>query len=75
MQSVLQFTAQQFGRAIVMPNLFDPITSTSKAEVYRREIIEALGNLKIKSNFDVNLRETVEWYKFCLLYTSDAADE
>ena len=49
MKSVLQFTAQQFGRAIVMPNLFDPITLTSKAEVYRREIIEALGNLKIKS--------------------------
>ena len=52
MQSVLQFTAQQFGRAIVMPNLFEPITSTSRAEVYREEIMEALGILQIKSKFE-----------------------
>ena len=87
MQSVLQFTAQQFGRAIVMPNLFDPITSTSKAEVYRREIIEALGDLKIKSNFeplmtlyltdDTDIKDLREGYKNgalfgCKLYPANS---
>ena len=57
MQSVLQFTAQQFGRAIVMPNLFEPITSTSRAEVYREVIMEALGDLKIKSKFELQVED------------------
>lgn len=40
--SVLPHTAHQFGRAIVMPNLKPPITSTSQAAAYRERILAAL---------------------------------
>jgi dihydroorotase len=39
---VLPYTAQRFGRAIVMPNLKPPITTTAMALAYRSRIIEAL---------------------------------
>jgi dihydroorotase len=37
------FTAQQFGRAIVMPNLVPPITTVAAASAYRDRIREAAG--------------------------------
>ncbi len=40
--AVLPFTAAQFGRAIVMPNLSVPITTTALAEGYRSRIRAAL---------------------------------
>ncbi len=40
--AVAGFTAQQFGRAIVMPNLKPPITTTALAEAYRERILAAL---------------------------------
>jgi dihydroorotase len=42
MASVLGFTAARFGRAIVMPNLKPPVTSTDSAQSYRERILEAL---------------------------------
>jgi len=42
MQSVLPDTAQQFARAIVMPNLKPPVTTTVKALEYRSRILAAL---------------------------------
>jgi len=42
MQSVLPDTARQFGRAIVMPNLSPPITTTAQALEYRARILAAL---------------------------------
>ena len=42
MQSVLPDTARQFARAIVMPNLRPPVTTTEQAGQYRRRILEAL---------------------------------
>ncbi|MDX8400136.1 MAG: dihydroorotase [Gallionellaceae bacterium] len=42
MQSVLPDTARQFGRAIVMPNLRPPITTTAQALEYRARILAAL---------------------------------
>ncbi len=42
MQSVLPDTARQFARAIVMPNLRPPVTSTSQALDYRQRILTAL---------------------------------
>ena len=39
---VAQFTAERFGRAIVMPNLEPAITTTEMAGAYRRRIAEAL---------------------------------
>ena len=40
--SVLPHTARQFGRAIVMPNLKPPITTTAAALAYRERILAAL---------------------------------
>jgi dihydroorotase len=42
LQSVAKFTAQRFGRAIVMPNLRPPITTTEQAGAYRQRILAAL---------------------------------
>jgi dihydroorotase len=42
MQAVLPFTAAQFARAIVMPNLAPPITTTTAALAYRERILAAL---------------------------------
>jgi dihydroorotase len=42
LKSVAHFTAQRFGRAIVMPNLKPAITTTELAHAYRRRIVSAL---------------------------------
>lgn len=42
MQSVLPDTARQFARAIVMPNLRPPVTTTAMAQAYRQRILDAL---------------------------------
>ncbi|MGB9092690.1 MAG: dihydroorotase [Gallionella sp.] len=42
MQSVLPDTARQFARAIVMPNLRPPVTTTEQAQAYRARILAAL---------------------------------
>ena len=40
--AVARFTAAQFGRAIVMPNLKTPVTTTAAAAAYRDRILAAL---------------------------------
>ena len=42
MQAVVADTARQFARAIVMPNLSPPITTTGQALAYRERILAAL---------------------------------
>ncbi|MET0384180.1 MAG: dihydroorotase [Burkholderiaceae bacterium] len=42
MAAVLPYTARQFGRAIIMPNLRPPITTTAQAAAYRRRLLAAL---------------------------------
>jgi dihydroorotase len=42
LSSVVKFTAERFGRAIVMPNLKPAITSTALAAAYRERILAAL---------------------------------
>jgi dihydroorotase len=42
LRAVLKFTAQRFGRAIVMPNLKPAITTTALAQAYRQRIVAAL---------------------------------
>ena len=42
MADVLPHTARQFGRAIVMPNLRPPVTTTAQAAEYRARIVAAL---------------------------------
>jgi len=47
--AVLPDTAHQFARAIVMPNLKPPVTTTELAAAYRQRILSALPN---KSRFE-----------------------
>lgn len=42
MRDVLPHTAARFGRAIVMPNLKPPVTTTDLAQAYRERIVAAL---------------------------------
>jgi dihydroorotase len=42
LKAVLPFTARVFARAIVMPNLKPPVTTTARAKAYRDEILAAL---------------------------------
>ena len=43
LRKVAPFTARQFARAIVMPNLAPPVTSVEAARDYRERIIDATG--------------------------------
>jgi dihydroorotase len=43
LKTVVDFTARQFGRAIVMPNLTPPVTTAAMAQAYRQRIMDALG--------------------------------
>ncbi len=42
LKAVVRFTAERFGRAIVMPNLKSPITTAALAGAYRQRIMAAL---------------------------------
>lgn len=42
MESVVPYTARQFARAIVMPNLSPPVTTTEHAAAYRDRIVAAV---------------------------------
>ncbi len=42
--SVAPHTARQFGRAIIMPNLVPPVTTTEQALAYRERILAAAGD-------------------------------
>ena len=42
MRSVVPYTARQFGRAIVMPNLSPPVTSVEAGAAYRNRILAAV---------------------------------
>ena len=48
LNKVLPYTSQHFARAIVMPNLPSPVTTTADALIYRQEILE---NLPKEHNF------------------------
>ena len=42
LKASLPFTARNFGRAIVMPNLLPPVTTTKDAAAYRERVMKAL---------------------------------
>ena len=42
LRAVAPFTARQFARAIVMPNLVPPVADGARARAYRAEIMAAL---------------------------------
>ena len=43
LRAVAPYTARQFARAIVMPNLVPPVTTPEAASAYRERIVEAAG--------------------------------
>jgi dihydroorotase len=43
LRAVAPYTARQFARAIVMPNLVPPVTTPEAAAAYRERIVEAAG--------------------------------
>ena len=80
LETVLPYTARQFARAIVMPNLTKPITSLAEAKDYRSRIIQALPDNSVSSFTPLMTAyltdlTNVDDLVSCLLYTSDAADE
>ncbi|HVF16916.1 MAG TPA: dihydroorotase [Steroidobacteraceae bacterium] len=42
LSSVVPFTALQFGRAVIMPNLKPPVTTIAQAQAYRERILAAV---------------------------------
>ena len=44
LKDVIAFTARQFRRAIIMPNLTPPVTTTAQALAYREQILQAAGD-------------------------------
>lgn len=42
MRDIVGFSARQMGRAVIMPNLNTPITTTKQAQIYRDDILAAL---------------------------------
>ena len=44
MASIVAFTAERCGRAIVMPNLRPPVVRVEQAMAYRQRILDALGS-------------------------------
>ena len=51
LKAVLPFTARQFSRAIVMPNLSPPITTSGSAFNYRQRILKSLPSESQCKNF------------------------
>ena len=52
LKSVVPDTARQFGRAIIMPNLANPVTSVVQARAYREEILAALSKKETNTGFE-----------------------
>ena len=44
MRSIVDMTARQMGRAIVMPNLSSPVRTVEQAVAYRKEIVGKLSD-------------------------------
>ena len=42
LSSVVKFSAERFGRAIVMPNLKPPVVTTAAATAYQKRVLAAL---------------------------------
>jgi len=65
LNAVTHYTARQFARAIVMPNLNPPVTTVAAAEAYKTRILEAL---KLESKPNTNFTPLMT------CYLTDAAD-
>jgi len=73
LESVLPYTARQFARAIVMPNLQPPVTTVAAAGAYRERIHAALARANVRREREPPL----EFHPLMTLYLTDntAPDE
>jgi dihydroorotase len=67
LKAVLPDTAHRFARAIVMPNLRPPVTTTALAAEYRQRILDALKN----SNFQKTQSQGLSFEPLMTLYLTD----
>ena len=84
MAAVVPFTAARFARAIVMPNLKPPVTTTAAALAYRERILQALPSgsdfsplmtLYLTDKTDpaeIDAASKSSWVKACKLYPAGA---
>ena len=58
--AVAGYTARQFGRAIIMPNLSEPITTVKAAEEYRDRILAAVPDTDFTPLMTCYLTDTID---------------
>src|SRR5689334_25124890 len=56
---VAPYTARQFARAIIMPNLVPPVTTVAAASAYRERILEAAGTAGFTPLMPVYLTDSI----------------
>lgn len=60
LHAVASFTARQFSRAIVMPNLAPPVTTRALAAAYRDRIFAAVGDAKFEPLMTAYLTDSTD---------------
>ena len=60
LKSVVPHTARQFSRAIIMPNLADPIRTVKQAASYRKEILDASKGTDFKPLMTLYLTDNTD---------------
>ena len=75
LKAVLPDTARQFARAIVMPNLRPPVTTTELAAAYRQRIVDALvdynSSVRPEQHGSTGSPRTVDFEPLMTLYLTD----
>lgn len=69
LNAVTKYTARQFARAIVMPNLKTPVTTVAAAEAYRQRILDAL-----KLDEKLEEKPNTSFTPLMTCYLTDTAD-
>ena len=69
LKSVVPDTARQFARAIIMPNLADPITTVEQAQNYREEILASVTD--INKDIDDDSKNSADFEPLMTLYLTD----
>ena len=59
LENVARYTARQFGRAIIMPNLLPPVTTIATARAYRDRILAAVPDMGFKPLMTCYLTDTI----------------
>ena len=62
LRAVLAHTARQFARAVVMPNLQPPVTTTALALQYRQRIVDALPDVLPKASAGAGFKPLMTLY-------------